>query len=115
MRFALEMLAETPEKEERERLWQMMEEDLDELDDLIESSLAYSRFEREQPLHLTSVDFSSWLSDEVDSMRILTRDLELLIDMSALPPGTARRTRPAKHALCRNQPATQCTHANAFK
>ena len=87
MRFALEMLAETPEKEERERLWQMMEEDLDELDDLIESSLAYSRFEREQPqLHLTSVDFSSWLSDEVDSMRILTRDLELLIDMSALPP-----------------------------
>lgn len=87
MRFALEMLAETPEKEERERLWQMMEEDLDELDDLIESSLAYSRFEREQPqLHLTSVDFSSWLSDEVDSMRILTRDLELLIDMSALAP-----------------------------
>ncbi len=88
MRFALEMLAETPEKEERERLWQMMEEDLDELDELIESSLAYSRFEREQPqLHLTSVEFSSWLSEEVDSLRILTRDLELSIDMSALPPG----------------------------
>ncbi len=87
MRFALEMLAETPEKEERERLWQMMEEDLDELDDLIESSLAYSRFEREQPqLHLTSVEFSSWLSDEVDSLRILTRNLELSIDLSALPP-----------------------------
>ncbi len=88
MRFALEMLAETPEKEERERLWQMMEEDLDELDELIESSLAYSRFEREQPqLHLTSVEFSSWLSEEVDSLRILTRNLELSIDMSALPQG----------------------------
>lgn len=87
MRFALEMLAETPEKEERERLWQMMEEDLDELDELIESSLAYSRFEREQPqLHLTSVEFAAWLAEEVDSLRILTRDLELSIDTSALPP-----------------------------
>lgn len=86
MRFALEMLAETPEKDERERLWQMMEEDLDELDELIESSLAYSRFEREQPeLHLTSVEFAAWLAEEVDSLRILTRDLELAIDTSALP------------------------------
>ena len=88
MRFALEMLAETPEKEERERLWQMMEEDLDELDDLIESSLAYSRFDREKPeLHLTSVEFGTWLSDEVDSLRILSRNLEISIDTSALPQG----------------------------
>ncbi|MDR0577503.1 MAG: two-component sensor histidine kinase [Candidatus Accumulibacter sp.] len=88
IRFALEMLAETPEKEERERLWQMMEEDLDELDELIESSLAYSRFEREQPEpHLTPVDFASWLSDEVNSLRILSRNLELSIDTNALPPG----------------------------
>jgi len=88
MRFALEMLAETPEKEERERLWQMMEEDLDELDELIESSLAYSRFEREQPeLHLTSVDFASWLADEVESLRILGRDLDISIDTSSLPEG----------------------------
>jgi len=88
MRFALEMLAETPEKEERERLWQMMEEDLDELDELIESSLAYSRFEREQPeLHLTSVEFATWLEEEVDSLRILTRNLELSFDTSALPQG----------------------------
>jgi two-component system sensor histidine kinase RstB len=88
MRFALEMLAETPEKEERERLWQMMEEDLDELDELIESSLAYSRFEREQPEpHLTSVEFASWLADEINSLRILSRNLEISIDTSALPPG----------------------------
>jgi two-component system sensor histidine kinase RstB len=88
MRFALEMLAETPEKEERERLWQMMEEDLDELDELIESSLAYSRFEREQPQpHLSSVEFAAWLSDEVNSLRILSRNVELSIDTSALPPG----------------------------
>ena len=86
MRFALEMLAETPEKEERERLWQMMEEDLDELDELIGSSLTYSRFEREQPvLHLTSVDIATWIEEEVDSVRILSRNLELSVDMSGLP------------------------------
>ncbi|MDR2787645.1 MAG: two-component sensor histidine kinase [Candidatus Accumulibacter sp.] len=88
MRFALEMLAETPKKEERERLWRMMEEDLDELDELIESSLAYSRFEREQPEpHLTSVEFATWLTEEVNSLRILSRHIELSIDTSALPPG----------------------------
>ncbi|MDR0379010.1 MAG: two-component sensor histidine kinase [Candidatus Accumulibacter sp.] len=88
MRFALEMLAETPEKEERERLWRTMEEDLDELDEMIESSLAYSRFEREQPEpHLSSVDFAAWLVDEVNSLRILSRDIELSIDTSALPQG----------------------------
>ena len=66
----------------------MMEEDLDELDELIESSLTYSRFEREQPeLHLTSVDFASWLSDEVESLRILSRELEISIDTSSLPEG----------------------------
>ena len=86
MRFALEMLAETPKKEERERLWQMMEEDLDELDELIESSLTYSRFEREQPvLHLTSVNIATWLMEETDSIRILSRHLKLSVDVSSLP------------------------------
>jgi signal transduction histidine kinase len=47
MRFALEMLSETDEREERERLWAMMEADLDELDHLIDTSLTYARFERE--------------------------------------------------------------------
>ena len=88
MRFALEMLSETPEKQERERLWQLMEDDLDELEELIESSLTYYRFEREQPaLHLTSVDIASWLNDEADSIRILGRNIELAVDMSPLPPG----------------------------
>jgi two-component system sensor histidine kinase RstB len=87
MRFALEMLAETPEKEERERLWRMMEGDLDELDELIESSLAYSRFEREQPKpRLTSVEFAAWLTEEINSLRILSRHIELSIDLSALSP-----------------------------
>jgi two-component system sensor histidine kinase RstB len=88
LRFALEMLAETPAQDERERLWQMMEEDLDELDELIESSLAYARFEREQPEpRLSSVEFAAWLTDEVNSLRILSRNVELSIDTSALPPG----------------------------
>ena len=86
MRFALEMLSETEEHQERERLWQMMEVDLDELDNLIDSSLTYSRFEREQPeLHLSPVEFAPWLEEEVESIRILGRSLELTVDSSALP------------------------------
>jgi signal transduction histidine kinase len=88
MRFALEMLTETDEHEERERLWKMMEVDLDELDNLIDSSLTYSRFEREQPeLHLTPVELGPWLEEQVESQRILGRSLELSVDSSALPAG----------------------------
>lgn len=86
MRFALEMLMETSEREEQERLWQMMNVDLEELDNLIDSSLTYSRFEREQPEpHLTAVEFGPWLEEEVESMRILGRSLELSVDCSKLP------------------------------
>jgi len=86
LRFALEMLAETAESAERERLWQMMEVDLDELDNLIDSSLTYARFEREQPeLHLTPVELAPWLEEKVNSMRILGRSLTMAVDSSRLP------------------------------
>lgn len=42
MRFALEMQAETHDAVERERLGEMMQVDIDELENLIDSSLAYS-------------------------------------------------------------------------
>ena len=88
MRFAVEMLPDATEEKERERLQTMMSDDLDELDNLIDSSLTYSRFEREQPeLHLSSVEFSSWLNDSVDAIRILGRSLELSVDCSNLSPG----------------------------
>ena len=86
MRFALEMLAETDELEERERLWTMMEGDLDELDHLIDTSLTYARFEREAPeAHFSSVHFSEWLEDEIDAVRLLGRDLNITVDTSKLP------------------------------
>ena len=85
MRFALEMQSEAHDGE-RERLIQMMQLDIDELENLIDSSLAYSRFEREQPeLHLTPVELAPWLENEVDSMRILGRNLDILVDCSKLP------------------------------
>ncbi len=85
MRFALEMLAETDEHGERERLWRLMEIDLDELDNLIDSSLTYARLERELPeLHLTPVDLVPWLEEEVESVRILGRSLKLDVDSSRL-------------------------------
>jgi two-component system sensor histidine kinase RstB len=88
MRFALEMLAETDEHAERERLWRMMEVDLDELDNLIDSSLTHARFERELPeLHLAPVELLPWLEEEVESLRILGRSLELRVDNANLPTG----------------------------
>jgi len=88
MRFALEMLSETEEREERERLWAMMEADLDELDQLIDTSLTYARFEREAPeAHLSTVKFADWLSDEVDAVRLLGRQLEVSVDAAKLPEG----------------------------
>ncbi len=86
MRFALEMLSETSDLDERRRLWAMMEADLDELDQLIDTSLTYARFEREAPeAHFSSVRFADWLDDEVDSVRLLGRQLQLTVDTEGLP------------------------------
>ncbi len=86
MRFALEMLSETSDLDERRRLWAMMEADLDELDQLIDTSLTYARFEREAPeAHFSSVRFTDWLEDEVDSVRLLGRQLRLTVDTEGLP------------------------------
>src|SRR5574343_333910 len=86
MRFALEMLSETDERDERERLWAMMEADLDELDQLIDTSLTYARFEREAPAaHFSRVNLETWLTQEVDSVRLLGRDLSITVDTTQLP------------------------------
>ena len=88
MRFAVEMLPDADTADERERVRQMMSDDLEELDNLIDASLTYSRFEREQPeLHLTRVDLEEWLNESVDAIRILGKSLELSVDCSALPRG----------------------------
>lgn len=88
LRFALEMLAATNDAAERGRLWQMMEEDLDELDNLIDSSLTYARFEREQPeLNLVATRLDAWLEGQIDDIRPLAGKLDISLDASALPPG----------------------------
>jgi signal transduction histidine kinase len=64
-----------------------MDADLDELDGLIDSSLTYARFEREQPeLHLTAVEIAPWLEEQVTASRLLARTIELEVDTAALPP-----------------------------
>ena len=86
MRFALEMLSDTDDRAERERLWAMMEGDLDELDHLIDTSLTYARFEREAPEpHFSSVYFAEWLCEEVDAVRLLGHDLKITVDTEKLP------------------------------
>ncbi len=87
LRFGLEMLSETHEIAERARLWAMMEQDLDELDGLIDVSLTYARFEREAPEpRFTVTPLAEWLNEEVESIRILGRDLDIQVDTDALPP-----------------------------
>lgn len=87
MRFALEIHAETEQRKERERLWRMMKDDLDELDHLIDTGLTYSRFEREAPAaHFTSIRFADWLIEQVESVRLLGRQLEVEVDTSRLSP-----------------------------
>jgi signal transduction histidine kinase len=86
MRFALEMLSETDRQKERERLRAMMEDDLDELDHLIDTSLTYARFERETPEpHFSSIPFVEWLTDEVDSVRLLGRQLSITVNTEKVP------------------------------
>ena len=81
LRFALEMLLGTDDPAERSRLSQQMETDLDELDNLIDSSLTYARFEREQPeLNLASVNLADWLDDEIDAVRILGQTLKITLN-----------------------------------
>jgi signal transduction histidine kinase len=72
---------------ERERLWRLMEADLDELDGLIDSSLTYARFEREQPeLHLTAVDIAPWLEEQVESQPPAGAQARTAGRYRALPP-----------------------------
>ncbi|WP_291993059.1 ATP-binding protein [Candidatus Accumulibacter sp. ACC003] len=102
IRFALEMLAESDVPAERERLWRLTEGDLEELDGLIDASLTYARFGREQPdLQLTAVDLAPWLEEQVEASRLLGRELELQVDTAALPSmlyvELDRRTMP--HAI----------------
>lgn len=86
LRFALEMLSGTDSADERDRLWAMMEGDLDELDNLIDTSLTYARLEREAPAsHFTHIPMANWLSEQVEAMRVLGRHLEVSLDLADLP------------------------------
>ena len=86
LRFALEMLSATDDTSERERLWSMMEQDLDELDGLIDASLTYARLERDTPEpNFVRTPLAEWLETEVDSMRILGREIVIRLDVRNLP------------------------------
>lgn len=115
MRFAVEMLADTGDADERERLHRQMEADLDELDNLIDSSLTYARFERERPeLNLAPVVLAPWLEDQVDSVRLLARTLRVEADLSELPDDLKAHLDPRSmpHAV-RNLLRNAIKYANA--
>lgn len=87
LRFALEMLPESHDPDERQRMLAMMEQDLVELDQLIDASLTYARLEREETAQVfTSTALAEWLEDQVDALRPLGRNLNIETDTRALPP-----------------------------
>lgn len=85
LRFALEMLSGTDERAERERLWRGMEGDLEELDNLIDSSLTHARFVREgAALNPVPTDLAHWLEGQVEELRVLAPNLAVTLDLGAL-------------------------------
>lgn len=85
LRFASEMLASSESPDEKLHLSTMMESDLEELDNLVDSSLTYARFDREAPaLHLSRVELPEWLEDEVRKIRILGQNLSLRLDLGQI-------------------------------
>ncbi|MBK7897984.1 MAG: hypothetical protein IPJ99_00810 [Betaproteobacteria bacterium] len=105
------MLSETDSADERDRLWAMMEGDLDELDNLIDTSLTYARLERRSPRpHFTHVPMADWLSGQVETMRVLGRHLEVSSIWPTcrriFPPTSTVRPCPTPCATCCATPSS---------
>jgi len=87
LHFISEMVGEAENLEECQRLSQIMESDLEDLDQLLDSSLTYSRFERDNlQLNLAPLNIPEWLEEQVDTVRILAQHIDFLLDMDMLPP-----------------------------
>jgi two-component system sensor histidine kinase RstB len=94
MRFALEMLPEADEVE-RKRLLKMIEVDIDELDNLVDSSLVYARYERRQfELNLHPVPIAPWLEEKTNAIRILGHSLTISVDTRGFPEDLAADVDP---------------------
>jgi signal transduction histidine kinase len=67
LRFAMSLLPEQPTLAERDRLIAKMQRDVDELEELVQEMLTYSRLERETPhMHMASLPVDAWLPDAVE-------------------------------------------------
>ncbi|MDR1367202.1 MAG: HAMP domain-containing protein [Candidatus Accumulibacter sp.] len=85
MRFALEMIPEADEAE-RKRLLRMLDTDVEELDNLVDSSLVYARYERRQfESNLSPVRIVPWIEEKTNAVRILGHTLSLTVNTRGLP------------------------------
>lgn len=67
LRFALSLLPEQPSLAERDRLIAKMQRDVDELGELVQEMLTYSRLERETPsMQMATLPVDAWLPDAVE-------------------------------------------------
>jgi two-component system sensor histidine kinase RstB len=87
LRLMGEMACAAHTEEERQRLGEMMENDLDELERLIDASLTYARLEQNTlQLRPESVNLAHWLTTEAERLRPLLRDKTLCLNLRELAP-----------------------------
>jgi two-component system, OmpR family, sensor kinase ParS len=88
LRFAISLLAESKSDSERNQLLEKMQHDVDELNQLVQEMLLYSRLERDVPrIQLESTPVSTWLNtaiaDETDAAAAEGISLPVNIEGSA--------------------------------
>jgi signal transduction histidine kinase len=78
MRFALEMLAETNNKKDKQRFVSNINTDIDDLDLLLEELLTYARFDRQDStIKLITVNLVSWINNSMEKLMPLANEKKL--------------------------------------
>ena len=95
MRFALDMLAESNELEERQRYLENMNLDVNELDSLLEELLVYARFDQVgQQLNMQHQPLSKWLEQSMERLMPLAGDKQLSWRSAGLESGAVALFEP---------------------
>lgn len=78
MRFALEMLSTSNDKQDNKRYLNDLDTDIDDLDLLLEELLSYARFDQENTkINRIWVKLVPWISDSIEKLMPLTKDKAL--------------------------------------
>jgi two-component system sensor histidine kinase RstB len=95
MRFALEMLAASDNKEDKFRYVSAITEDINELDLLLEELLSYARFDQNNPeLNPSLVKIIPWLDYSMNKLLPLAKDKQLIYNVRDIEVGETTHFEP---------------------